>query len=572
MASPAPPGGAALRLDRGDLVCRRRGADPDRVSRVAFWELCASYLAVVRAEPRIGPFGLILARTSPEMMALFVAMIAAGRTVSFFPPNGERQDLETYVEQQHEAVMNIAPSSILVLDEALQATLRRLDPALGSLLVRLPRPDRSRGPGEAAGAACRDAFVAALAAPDRLLFWQHSSGTTGIKKAVGVTAGMLLAQFEAYWPLVREHAGGEDVRIASWLPLYHDMGLLTAFLLPLLGGAEVAMMDPFEWADAPHRFLAMIEAERSNVCWMPNFAFRHYTRLARVMKPHDLGSVRSWISCSEPCRYLDVLGFEEAFSGWGVTEGSVNGCYAMAETVFAVSQLTPGAQKALIAPRTLRPGESLAAAGAAVTRTRRPQLRPDQQAVLSSGRAVGSLVAAVYVDDLPVAEGVFGEVGVRGEFLFSGYRSLSRATSRLSDDGLYLTGDLGVILDGELYILGRSKEVIIVNGKNIYAADVEDHVGRAPGVRSGRVAAFGIESALSGSEQLVIVAETDDSPGLEEADIRAAVVSLVHDAFLVKPHDVRLLDHRWLVKSSSGKVSRDRNRSKYLRDFSGDAT
>ncbi len=192
--------------------------------------------------------------------------------------------------------------------------------------------------------------------------------------------------------------------------------------------------------------------------------------------------------------------------------------------------------------------------------------------MLSSGRAVGSLVAAVYVDDLPVAEGVFGEVGVRGEFLFSGYRSLSRATSRLSDDGLYLTGDLGVILDGELYILGRSKEVIIVNGKNIYAADVEDHVGRAPGVRSGRVAAFGIESALSGSEQLVIVAETDDSPGLEEADIRAAVVSLVHDAFLVKPHDVRLLDHRWLVKSSSGKVSRDRNRSKYLRDFSGDAT
>jgi acyl-CoA synthetase (AMP-forming)/AMP-acid ligase II len=129
---------------------------------------------------------------------------------------------------------------------------------------------------------------------------------------------------------------------------------------------------------------------------------------------------------------------------------------------------------------------------------------------------------------------------------------------------------LGVIAGGSLYILGRKKEIIIVNGKNIHAGDVEDRVGAVAGVRAGRVAAFGLENLRSGSEDLVVIAEKDPAVDTPEAAIRAQINAVVSDAFLVKPHDVRIVTGRWLVKSTSGKVSRDRNRTKYLRDLRPD--
>jgi fatty-acyl-CoA synthase len=126
------------------------------------------------------------------------------------------------------------------------------------------------------------------------------------------------------------------------------------------------------------------------------------------------------------------------------------------------------------------------------------------------------------------------------------------------------------MLDGRLYVFGRRKEIIIVNGKNLYAGDIEERVGAAPGVRPGRAVAFGVENPALGTEELVVVAESDPAAGLSEAATRAGIVAAVSDAFLVKPHDVRLIDGRWLVKTTSGKISREKNRAKYLRDFRSD--
>ncbi len=167
-------------------------------------------------------------------------------------------------------------------------------------------------------------------------------------------------------------------------------------------------------------------------------------------------------------------------------------------------------------------------------------------------------------------EGIYGEIGLRGGFVFEGYRGLGREESGLTPDGFYMTGDLGVMLNGGLYVFGRRKEIIIVNGKNLYAGDVEERVGAARGVRPGRAVAFGIENPALGTEELIVVAESDPSAGLDEAAVRAAIVAAVSDAFLVKPHDVRLIGGRWLVKTTSGKISRDKNRAKYLRDFRSD--
>ncbi|HEX4098022.1 MAG TPA: AMP-binding protein, partial [Caulobacteraceae bacterium] len=556
---------APLTLDRGGFSCWTSETSV-RLTREDFWRLAGAYMTAIEAEPRIGGFGLIVAQTSLEMMALFVAMIAAGRQVSFFPPSSTRQDGEAYLEQQREAVLNIGPSSILLFEHGDEA-LGRIDPRLSARAVRLPR----LVPGSADSAdRARTGFARALDR-DAPLFWQHSSGTTGIKKAVGVTGVALERQFQSYWSRIEANLGDTPPKVASWLPLYHDMGLLAGFLLPLMGGAPLAVMDPFDWVETPQRFLEMIAAEGCSVCWMPNFAFRHYVRLRRLVPRHELNSMRLWISCSEPCRYADALAFEAAYADLDVREGAVLGCYAMAETVFAVSQLDAGAQQALIVPRGLEPGASVAAAGGYQTRERTLDLEPKRQAVLSSGATIPGVEAKVFVNgEATVGEGVYGEIGLEGGFVFEGYRGLGREESNLRPDGVYMTGDLGAVIGGQLYVFGRSKEIIIVNGKNLYAGDVEERAGSVPGVRPGRVAAFGLANPALGTEELIVVVERDPAAALTDEAIRAGVIAQVSDAFLVKPHDVRLIDGRWLVKTTSGKVSRTRNKAKYLRDFRPD--
>ena len=536
------------------------------IPRADFWNLVDGYVRIIEADPRVGGFALIVAPTSLDMMALFVALISAGRAASFFPPGSARQDAEAHAEQQREAVRKINPSSVLLM-EGWEGALEGLDLGLAGYTRVLPRLSLQPRLAAGDGAQAMALFARALERTDPL-FWQHSSGTTGIKKAVGVSGAALVRQYRSYWPAVARAAGGAPVRVASWLPLYHDMGLLAGFLLPLLGGASLAIMDPFDWVDAPQRFLEMIEAEAASVCWMPNFAYRHYTRLRRAMPRRDLSSMRAWISCSEPCRHVDAVAFEDDYGPDGVAQGSVLGCYAMAETVFAASQLEAGGQRALVVGRDLKPGDRLDGADSFETTDRHPAVGPQMQAVLSSGAPIEGMRAGIFVNGRASGEeGVYGEIGLASDFLFRRYRDLTPAQSNIRPDGVYMTGDLGVILGGRLYVFGRTKEIVIVNGKNLHVGDIEDRIGAVPGVRPGRAVAFGLDSAALGTEELVVVAECDRDCELTDADIRAGIVKAVSDAFLVKPYDVRIIRERWLVKTTSGKLSRARNKAKYLRDF-----
>lgn len=407
-----------------------------------------------------------------------------------------------------------------------------------------------------------------MSLPDRALFVQHSSGTTGIKKAVAISAAALRAQFMSYWPAVRQIAG-DEVRVATWLPLYHDMGLLAGFLLPLMAGASISILDPFEWIGRPGELFEMIERDKCNVCWLPNFAFRHLSRLRAVLPERRLGSVRAWIDCSEPCRYRDAREFELTFAPHGVAERSVVGCYAMAETVFAVTQLLPCEQRALILRHEVTVGDDLSALGAAIVTGPGP-VDDATRAVLSSGRAIPGIDIRIYADDKAVArEGIYGEIGMRGSFVFEGYRGLGPHDSRIGDDGYFRAGDLGAIIDGHLYVFGRVSERIIVNGKNVFAGDIEDIVNSVVGIKPGRVVAFGLDNEQTGSEDLIIVAERDDSATIAANTMRSAITRLVVDTFLIHPRDVRIVDARWLVKSTSGKMSRRENRLRYIEAFQG---
>ena len=170
------------------------------------------------------------------------------------------------------------------------------------------------------------------------------AGTTGLKKGVVITWGQLEAQVVSYAKALE--FGPED-KVASWLPLYHDMGLITGFLMPVSLGAMVISLDPFEWVARPAMLLKAIETYGATLCWLPNFAFAHLVRTAEEGKAHDLSSMRAFVNCSEPCKAETFEGFLERFPA-GVAAGQLQTCYAMAESVFAVTQSRLGE-----APRVL---------------------------------------------------------------------------------------------------------------------------------------------------------------------------------------------------------------------------
>ena len=524
---------------------------PDGVERLTwgrFWSLVDGYANAIAGATRPGDFILIMSRTRGDAIAFFFAAIRAGRLVSFFPPPNRVQDEAFYRGQQSASIAKIAPDHIVTFDEASAALVRDIGFSHAWRTFEPPPPGDWR--------AAIDAFASRLEGHGPALFVQHSSGTTGIKKAVAVTPAMMRAQFASYWQAIIEPLAPEP-KIASWLPLYHDMGLVATLFLPTLGACEMAFVDAFTWVEAPQSLLDVIARERSNLVWMPNFAFRHYVRIGRALRARDLSSVRAWINCSEPCRAGDAEVFEQHFAGMGATPNSVVGCYAMAESVFAVSQ-APVGQRAV-----LKAGADQAI-GAPV--------QPGDKAVLSSGRIVPGLDVALFAGDERITDDLYGEIGIRGDCVFGGYREMTPSDSNIRSDGFFLTGDLGSLRNGELFVFGRRKETIIVNGKNIFAGDVEAAVGGVEGLKAGRVVAFGVENPLSGSEDLVIVAERDGSAATARGD--RAIVSdatrLINAAFLISPRAIKLVEDRWLAKTTSGKISRAENRLKYLKSLHAD--
>ena len=562
-------------LDRTVLRFWQKGVRTD-FSGARFWGLVHAHLASIEAAPDRGGMILVLGHTSPDLMAHFIALIAAGRLAALFPPNTPLQDKTAYFSQQRASFGRIDPDEIHILDASLAETIRRIDPVFGARTKFIQPADASNATGGALhAAAARRRFLARLSSPDPILV-QHTSGTTGIKKAVSITGAALAAQFHAYWPGLRQQCGAEKLAIASWLPLYHDMGLITSLLLPVLGGDTVSIVDPFEWIGKPGVLFDMIADDACAITWMPNFAFRHLLRLRPGMERRSLAAMRMWIDCSEPCRWADASAFERGFADWGVRPGSVLGCYAMAEAVFAATQCAIGAQTALAVPHVVQPGTDVRAAGAALVHDEATGLasdaEPDGKRILSSGVALPGMELVVMVDGVAQGDYFYGEIALRAEFLFGGYRGMSQSESSIDEDGYFRTGDLGTIVDGHVFVFGRIKEIIIVNGKNLFAGDIEDLLNAVPGVRKGRVVAFGLESVQTGSEELVVVAEYDHSAGVPAAQARMDISRAVDEHFLIKPRDVRIVDDRWLVKSTSGKISRDENRRKYILSFRSEKT
>ncbi|MFC5741206.1 AMP-binding protein [Dyella tabacisoli] len=394
---------------------------------------------------------------------------------------------------------------------------------------------------------------------------QFSSGTTGLRKGVMLSHGQLLQHMVAYSQAIG--FSSKDI-VASWLPLYHDMGLIACFLLPLYAGATIVSLDAFEWVAQPWKLLQALDTYRATFAWMPNFALQHVVRTLPGDLVFDLQHVRAVINCSEVCRPQTAQTFLDTMRSHGLRAEQLQTCYGMAEAVFAISQSSlETSPRSVTVDRYLLERFSRA-------RIVDPYYR-NGQTFLSCGHVLESvqlrIVPLAPADEvlsstLDAAPGDIdvGEIQIRGGYLFSGYFRNDDATRAAMTDGWYKTGDIGFIEAEELFICGRLKEILIVHGRNYYANDIEGIVSQVDGIKPGRAVAFSIEDADSDSEEVILLAESDATAGETRTSIQRAVKTAVFNRMELTLRSVLLVAPGTLIKTTSGKLCRETNKTRYL--------
>lgn len=396
---------------------------------------------------------------------------------------------------------------------------------------------------------------------DDLVLLQHSSGTTGLQKGVALTHRALHNQVEHYAEAVR--MASRDV-VVSWLPLYHDMGLITGFIMPLMRRAKLVLMSPFDWVRAPQRLLQAVSGEGGTLSWLPNFAFNFCAQKVRErhLKGVDLSSWRCVVNCSEPVHLESHRRFLDRFRSYGLKEEALATSYAMAENVFAVTQSRIG---------ELVPFEIIERECFEREHNAQPTRDKTGLAMMSSGRPIeGTAVKIVNEAGEGLSDRRVGQVLVQSDCLFSGYFHREDLNAQSFKDGWYLTGDLGYLADGELYVTGRKKDLIIVGGRNIYPQDLEAIASNIEGVHPGRACAFGVFREDLGTEEVVMVAEADVQGASARRELQERVRLEVNRGTDVALGRIEIVDQGWLIKTSSGKIARAANRKKYLQTFEAD--
>jgi fatty-acyl-CoA synthase len=520
-------------------------AEPVVVTRRALATAVTHHAAALHALG-IQPGDLVLIAHTQNLASIYAfwGALRLGAIPTLFPSLTEKLDAEVYRRNMAQLIDLSQVKAVLTSDD-FAATLREVTscPVYGTSDLPLDVPSPSFTPPD----------------PDSIAFLQHSSGTTGLQKGVALTHTAVLNQLAAYSQAIALHA--DDV-VVSWLPLYHDMGLIAGFLLPLVQGLPLVLLSPFDWVQHPALLLQAIDRYRGTLCWLPNFAYNHCARRIRRRDKEavSLASMRLFINCSEPVRHSSHQLFLDAFAAQGVTPDRLGVSYAMAENTFAVTQTAPGQP----APLDWIDGERLAEQNLAQpVEPSHPQAVP----LVSCGRPIlGTAVAIVDEQGNPLPSRRVGEIVVRSDCMLTGY--YRREDLRPFHNGWYHTGDRGYLAEGELYVIGRSKDLIINAGKNIYPQDIEAVVNEVPGVYPGRAVAFGVPDEREGTELIAVVAEVETADPEQQNQIRLVIRQRVGVETAVSVSFVTLVPRHWLLKTSSGKIARAENRRKWLAERS----
>ncbi len=398
---------------------------------------------------------------------------------------------------------------------------------------------------------------------ESMAFIQHSAGTTGLQKGVALTHAAVLRQIAHLSQTLK--VDQERDRVYSWLPLYHDMGLIACFMLPLVCHVPVVMQSPLDWVMHPETMLQIISEYKCTLAWLPNFALQFVSRRTPQGQraQYDLSSLRALINCSEPVRANSMMEFRNAFSAAGLKRAALQSSYAIAENVFAVTQSDIDR---LEGPMFLwADGQAFRGAHHIV-----PVVEGTAGAVActSSGRLLPNHEVRIVSDAGGVlGENEVGEILVKSDCLFDGYYNRPDLTAQAIVDGWYHTGDLGFCHEGELFVVGRKKDLLIIGGENIYPQDIEEIVAGHSCIHDGRVIAMGVYNPDLGTEDIVVVAEVECEEVLAKAaEIEREIRHLIVAAMGLAVRTIFLKPPKWIVKSTAGKAARSATREKLLQE------
>jgi fatty-acyl-CoA synthase len=419
-----------------------------------------------------------------------------------------------------------------------------------SHMVRL-KPDMPPAPAE---------FQPFDANSEQVAFIQHSAGTTGLQKGVALSHTAVLTQLNHLIPTLRLSF---DDRIYSWLPLYHDMGLIACFMMPMVCHLPIIMQSPVAWVMQPGTMLELITRYHCTMAWAPNFTLQFLARRVRPVdrEDFDLSSLRMLINCSEPVRGTSMDEFRSAYATCGLQPHVLQTSYAMAETVFAVTQSGWEGDRD---PRRL-----WVHADAVRKQQRAIQVADKTEGsicVVSSGKCIpGTEVRIIGPNGDALPEGGVGEITILSDSVCSGYFNRPDLTEKALRDGWYWSGDLGFVLEREVYVIGRKKDLIIVAGENIYPQDVEEIVSAHSAIHDGRVVAFSCYDPALGTEGIVVVAEVNTETDLQDAQrVESELNNAIVGELGVAARRIYLKPPKWVVKSTAGKPARSTTRDKLI--------
>lgn len=480
-------------------------------------------------------------------------LMAGGVPVPIYPPVRAAQ-LEDHLKRQTGVLANAQTPILITVPEARQVA-RLLRARVPELREVLTRSELAADEAEPALPALRGSDTA---------FLQYTSGSTGEPKGVVLTHDDLLANIRIMGEVIQ--VTGTD-RFVSWLPLYHDMGLIGAWLGTLYYGVPLVLMSPLAFLARPSRWLWAIHEHGGTLSAAPNFAYE--LCLAKLgeedVEDLDLSGLRITFNGAEPISPKTLEQFCERYGRHGFRREAMTPVYGLAES--AVGLAFPPLERG---PRIDRVDRD-AFTGKGHAKPAGDDDRPALEFVACGHPLPGYEIRCVDETEREVSERHEGRIEFQGPSATSGYYRNPDATRDLFRDGWLDTGDLGYIADGEIFITSRVKDLIIRAGRNIYPYEVEEAVGELEGVRKGCVAVFGVPDPTSGTERVVVVAETRETDDSAREDLREAVQRKASDVLGLAPDDVVMAPPRTVLKTSSGKIRRGAVRELYEQDEIGRA-
>lgn len=502
--------------------------------------------ALIERGMKKGEHVALILPTAGDFIPTFLGVIQGGGVpVPLYPPMGVGQ-LGGYLDHcKH--IVSASRSRLLITNRQIKAVIGKVHEAAPELQDILQMSDL-----EGDATLWRDPGLTL----DDSAFIQFTSGSTNKPKGVVVSHGNLAHNA---WAVMRDGLNSHDEdRGVSWLPLFHDMGLIGFVIAPIYHSVPVSFMSPMTFLKRPASWLEILSKHRGTITYGPNFSYAITAKRVRDrdLEGLDLSHVRVAGCGAEPIQAGTLRAFADRFAKIGFRHSAFVPSYGMAEYTLAIAFSTGVPTDRVLADSLFTDGFAKPA----------PEDAPADEVVEIVHCGKGFPDHGIRIVDLEtravLEDRRVGEIEVSGPSVMQGYYDRAEATRAvLSSEGWLRTGDLGYLADGNIYICGRAKDVIIVNGKNYYPQDLEWAGSDVPGVRSGNVIAFPSHQPGLGREAVIVVAETKEVEGRDA--LSRQVKTEIAKATGLTVDEVMIVDAGTIPKTSSGKLQRRKAREMY---------